>query len=154
MNGALRLNRRPHAGQRVLFMRHGGVPECHHAVADVFVNNAAESVLVAHNAAFDLKFIRMREHECGLRFDNPVLDTMLLSAYVDGTREGQSLDAIAERLGIRVTDRHTALGDAMATAAVLVKLIDGLEQRGIHTLDQAVKTLDITMELHQRQAAF
>ena len=115
---------------------------------------AAESVLVAHNAAFDLKFIRMREHECGLRFDNPVLDTMLLSAYVDGTREGQSLDAIAERLGIRVTDRHTALGDAMATAAVLVKLIDGLEQRGIHTLDQAVKTLDITMELHQRQAAF
>lgn len=115
---------------------------------------AADAVLVAHNAAFDLKFIRKDERRCGVTFDNAVLDTMLLSGYVDGTTEGQSLDAIADRYGIVITDRHTALGDALVTAAVLVRLIEALEAKGIKTLNQAVKTLNITMELHQRQLAF
>ncbi|MBY0431403.1 MAG: 3'-5' exonuclease, partial [Rhodospirillales bacterium] len=115
---------------------------------------AADAVLVAHNAAFDLKFIRMREQESRVRFDNPVLDTMLLSSYVDGSRENQSLDAIAQRYGIVVHDRHTALGDAMTTAAVLVKLIDALEAKGIHTLDEAVTTLNMSWELHNRAQAF
>jgi DNA polymerase-3 subunit epsilon len=115
---------------------------------------AADAVLVAHNAAFDLKFIRMREAECGVIFDNRVLDTMLLSAFVDGTPENQSLDAIADRYGITVTDRHTALGDSLVTAALLLRLIDGLEAKGITTLDQAVTTLNMTMELHNRGLAF
>jgi DNA polymerase-3 subunit epsilon len=115
---------------------------------------AADAVLVAHNAAFDLKFIRMRESECGVVFDNRVLDTMLLSAFIDGTAENQSLDAIAERYGITVTDRHTAMGDSLVTAAVLLRLIDGLETKGITTLDQAMTTLNMTMELHNRGLAF
>ena len=115
---------------------------------------SADSVLVAHNAAFDMKFIRMRENDCGLCFDNTVLDTMLLSSYVDGTPEGQSLDAIADRYGITVTDRHTALGDSLVTAAVLLRLIDALEAKGIVTLDDAMTTLNMTMELHNRAQAF
>jgi DNA polymerase-3 subunit epsilon len=113
----------------------------------------ADAVLVAHNAAFDLKFIRMREHESGTAFDNSVLDTMLLSSYVDGTSENQSLDAIAERYGIAVTDRHTALGDSLVTAAILLRLIDALETKGIRTLDDAMTTLNMTMELHNRALA-
>lgn len=112
---------------------------------------AADSVLVAHNAAFDLKFLRMREHEFGVRFDNPVLDTMMLSAYLDGGDAGHSLDAICDRFGIEITDRHTALGDAVVTAAVLLRQIDMLEERGIVTLEQVVKQLDINIQLHQRQ---
>jgi len=115
---------------------------------------AADAVLIAHNAAFDLKFIRMREAECGVRFNNPVLDTMLLSSYVDQSPEGQSLDEIAERYGVTVTDRHTALGDSLVTAAVLLRIIDALESRGIHTLDDALTTLNMTMELHNRGMAF
>ncbi|MBF0334460.1 MAG: 3'-5' exonuclease [Alphaproteobacteria bacterium] len=114
----------------------------------------ADAVLVAHNAAFDLKFIRMRERDARVTFDNPVLDTMLLSSWVDGSKDNQSLDAIAERYGIDVTDRHTALGDAMVTAALLLRLIDALEERGLHTLDDAVKTLNMTWELHNRGAVF
>lgn len=115
---------------------------------------AADAVLVGHNVAFDMKFLRLREKECGVVFDNPVLDTMLLSSYVDESTDDQSLDAIAERYGIRITDRHTALGDALCTAAVLLKLIDALEARGIETFDQAVKTLDISNQLAQRDRAF
>jgi len=112
---------------------------------------ASDSVLVAHNAAFDLKFLRMREREYGVRFDNPVLDTMMLSSYLDGADAGHSLDDICERFGIEITDRHTALGDAIVTAAVLLRQIEMLEERGITTLDQVVKELDINIQLHQRQ---
>lgn len=113
----------------------------------------ADAVLVAHNAAFDMKFIRMREAESGIVFDNTVLDTMLLSSYVDGTPENQSLDAIAERYGITLADRHTALGDSLVTAALLLRLIDALEAKGIRTLDDALTTLNMTMELHNRSLA-
>lgn len=112
---------------------------------------AADDVLVAHNAAFDLKFLRMRERELGVKFDNPVLDTMMLSNFLDGAEAGHSLDAICDRFGIEITDRHTALGDAIVTAAVLLRQIDMLEERGITTLDQVVKQLDINIQLHQRQ---
>ena len=111
----------------------------------------SDAVLVAHNAAFDLKFLRMRERKLGINFDNPVLDTMILSNFLDGPEAGHSLDDICERYGIEITDRHTALGDAMVTAAVLLRQIDALESRGIHTLDEAVKTLNIAMILHERQ---
>ncbi len=113
----------------------------------------ADSVLVAHNAAFDLKFLRMRERDFGVKFDNAVLDTMMLSSHLDGAEAGHSLDDICERFGIEITDRHTALGDAIVTAAVLLRQIDALEARGITTLEQVVKELDLTMLLHQRQQA-
>lgn len=114
---------------------------------------ASDAILVAHNAAFDLKFLKMREREYGVRFDNPVLDTMILSNFIDGPETGHSLDSICDRFGIEITDRHTALGDAIVTAAVLLRQIDALEARGIHTLDDVVKAVDITMQLHQRQMA-
>ncbi len=114
---------------------------------------AAGDVLVAHNAAFDLKFLKMSEKSAGVTFDNPVLDTMMLSDYLDGPDAGHSLDAVCERHGIENTGRHTALGDAMVTAAVLLHQIDALAARGITTLDQAVKALDLTLALHQRQQA-
>ncbi|MBC7908374.1 MAG: 3'-5' exonuclease [Rhodospirillaceae bacterium] len=114
---------------------------------------AADAVLVAHNAAFDLKFLRMRERDFGIKFDNAVLDTMMLSNYLDGAEAGHSLDSICERFGIEITDRHTALGDAIVTAAVLLRHIEMLESRGITTLDQVVKELDINIQLHQRQQA-
>lgn len=114
----------------------------------------ADAVLVGHNVAFDLKFLRMKERACGVTFDNPALDTMLLSAFVDESERNQTLDAIADRYGVHAADRHTALGDSLTTAAVLLRLIDALEARGIRTFDDAVKTLNITQRLQQRQAAF
>ncbi len=116
-----------------------------------FRNYVSDSVLVAHNAAFDLKFLRMRERKMGVSFDSPVLDTMILSNFLDGPDAGHSLDDICDRYGIEITERHTALGDAMVTAAVLLRQIEALEARGIYTLDAAVKTLDIAMILHERQ---
>jgi len=98
-----------------------------------------DSVLVAHNAAFDMKFLQLQEEAVGLRFDHPVLDTLLLSWIVHPNQEGHNLDKIAQRFDIPIIGRHTALGDAIVTAEVLVRLIPLLEDAGIHTLEEAIQ---------------
>ncbi|WP_428926916.1 exonuclease domain-containing protein [Marinibacterium sp. SX1] len=99
------------------------------------------AVLVAHNAPFDMAFLRNAETRIGLRFDMPVLCTVLLSAALFDPSADLSLDGLTERLGIPIPpeERHTAIGDAMATARVLVHLIGLLESAGITTLDQAME---------------
>lgn len=98
---------------------------------------ASDTVLVAHNAAFDMKFLQLKERSTGICFDQPVLDTLLLSAVIHPHQASHRLEAIAERMNITVLGRHTALGDAMVTAEVFLRMIPLLAEMGIHTLGQA-----------------
>lgn len=109
------------------------------AVAD-FAAYAADSVLVAHHAGFDLGFLRPAAEGAGVELEPLFLDTMLLSAVLDPHPEARhGLDYVCQRYGVEVFGRHTALGDALATAEVLAHMIPQLAERGITTLGDARK---------------
>lgn len=121
-----------------------------------FHGYVGDAVIVAHNAAFDLKFLELKKDLTGLSFDNPVLDTVLLSAIVHDHTDQHTLDAVAERFNVEIPPetRHTALGDSLATAYVLVKIIDLLEVNGIHTLGDAQAASERIVQIRKQQAKY
>lgn len=125
-----------------------------HGISDAMVRNApdfitagrqfhrfcTDAVIVAHNAPFDMAFMHRDAEKMGVDWPHPVLDTVLLSAVIFGAGETHTLDALCERLDITIPDhlRHTALGDARATAEVLCKLLPMLTARGMTTFGEVI----------------
>ncbi|SEL35007.1 3'-5' exonuclease [Pacificibacter marinus] len=109
---------------------------------------ARGAVLVAHNAPFDMAFLHRHASRIGAQFDHPVIDTVLLSAVVFGQSQPHSLDEICTRLGINIPpdQRHTALGDTIATAQAFLKMLKMAEAKGITTFEDLV----MEMKRHSR----
>ncbi|TCL09070.1 DNA polymerase-3 subunit epsilon [Shimia isoporae] len=110
-------------------------------VATEFHHFARDAVIVAHNAPFDMAFLHRRAKDYDLAWTHPVLDTVLLSAVLFGTTESHTLDALCSRLGVSIPQhlRHTALGDAQATAEVLCRMLPMLKSRGFDTLQKVIE---------------
>ncbi|MGR3635466.1 MAG: exonuclease domain-containing protein [Shimia sp.] len=110
-------------------------------VATEFNHFARDAVIVAHNAPFDMAFLHRRANDFDLAWKHPILDTVLLSAVLFGTTESHTLDALCERLAVTIPDhvRHTALGDAQATAEVLCRMVPMLKSRGFDTLQKVIE---------------
>ena len=94
-----------------------------------FLDFCQDSTLVAHNAEFDMSFLRQ---EC-LRGDcdlprQPVMDTLALSRALLTDLNSHSLDNLCQHFGVELDDHHRAEADAEATAEVMLKLLDMVEK--------------------------
>jgi len=95
--------------------------------------------LIGHHTVFDLAVLRCASNAIGIDWqDPPWLDTALLYSALHPEARVFDLDAVAEHVGVVVRGRHTALGDALATAEIYLKLLPGLQDHGIVTLGQAM----------------
>lgn len=99
-----------------------------------------DDILIAHNAAFDMRFLELEQNFAGVTFSQPVIDTLLLSTILHPHLEGHSIDVLFERFNIKSEKRHDALGDALMTARIFVKMIPLLNQLGIVTVGDALKS--------------
>ena len=103
-------------------------------IAPSLLEFLGESVLVAHNAPFDLSFLNYGLYCLGRRnLHNQVVDTLRLARRLLPDLPRGSLDAVTLHLGISVADRHRASGDAEATAAVLLRLLAVCGDRGVES---------------------
>ena len=105
-------------------------------VVDDLLAFLGDSVLVAHNAQFDMRFIN---HEISrvygeYRLANPCLCTVQLSRKLLPDIENHKLKTVAEHYSIALVNHHRASDDAKATAEIFVNLLDMLHLAGVHDI--------------------
>ncbi len=79
------------------------------------------SVLVAHNAAFDMKFLKCNAQRCGLEVKNSYIDTLSLSRKTFPELHNHKLATVARHIGIHEEGWHRAEFDTRATAEILLR---------------------------------
>jgi DNA polymerase-3 subunit epsilon/CBS domain-containing protein len=96
-------------------------------------------LIIGHTVGFDIAVLKRECQLAGTSWQHPrLLDTRLLAQVAKPDLAGYSLDQVASWLGVEVTGRHSALGDAMTTAAVFHALVPKLRERGIRTPAEAM----------------
>jgi DNA polymerase-3 subunit epsilon len=118
-----------------------------------FLEFARGSVLVAHNAPFDVGFLRTNTQRLGLDWpDFPVLDTARLAHRIVTRDEAPNckLSTLARLFGAGTTPDHRALHDARATVDVLHGMIARLGNLGVHSLEE-LRTFSSQVSPQQRR---
>ena len=103
------------------------------------LNFIGDSVLVAHNADFDIGFLKYNAKELGYTLDNTYLDTLRLSKELFPDLKKYKLGIIAESLGIKVEVAHRALDDVDTTVKVFNVMIDMLKEKGANKIEDIDK---------------
>ena len=102
-----------------------------------FLDFLGNKILIAHRAPFDLNFLNLELGRFApVRIPQPVIDTHLLSCYILPWLEEHTLDNLGACHNIKMIQRHTALGDALITAQLFLKLLNRLKEKEIFTLGQ------------------
>ncbi len=111
------------------------------AFADIWPELSAfigGAVVIGHAIGFDLAVLKRECERAGIGWMRPhTLDTRLLAEVAEPDLAGYSLESLAAWLGVEITDRHSALGDALGCARIFLALLPKLREGGIRTLAEA-----------------
>lgn len=100
-----------------------------------FLDFVGDAILVAHNASFDVGFIKNKAGKIDVDINHTVLDTLELARALFPQLSRHRLNNIAKHLGVSLENHHRAVDDAMATAEIFVKCIDLLREVDIYLLE-------------------
>ena len=106
-------------------------------VARKIVELTEGNIFVAHNAPFDYRFIQSEFKQLGFDFERETLCTVRMSRKLIPGKSSYSLGNLCNDLGIKVTDRHRAAGDALATVKLLELLFSANKLSDINVLSSA-----------------
>nr|WP_308624224.1 PolC-type DNA polymerase III [uncultured Eisenbergiella sp.] len=99
-----------------------------------FLEFCEGTVLVAHNASFDISFIRENAERQNQPFDYTYVDTVGIARVLLPHQAKHTLDAVCKSLGISLENHHRAVDDAEATSEIFIKLSDRLLKEDVDTL--------------------
>ncbi len=117
-----------------------------------FVDYVGHSVVVGHTIGFDLAILQQECRRAGVAWVTlRALDTQHLVQLIDPRRAGNSLEELADWLGVTVGGRHSALGDATTTAGVFLALLPKLRDNGIRTYAEAMQACRALTDALDRQ---
>jgi len=122
-------------------------------VVGAFDSWREDSVLIGYAAGFDLAMLKREKELAGLEWSAPrTVDVRYLVNLLGPNLPDFSLDTIAGWTGVEIEHRHSALGDAIATAQIFVALIPRLRERGIRTLAELERACERFSEASTREA--
>ena len=98
------------------------------------------AVLVAHNASFDMAFLRRAFQRFGRELDAPILDTLALARNAYKELRNHKLGTVCKHLDISLKNAHRAVHDARATGLVLLKTLERLNVSRLDDVNQAFQT--------------
>ena len=101
-----------------------------------FLAFAGNRMLVAHNANFDVGFIRKACEKYKIKFNNPYLDTLPLSRYINTDLNKHTLDSIANYYDLGEFNHHRATDDTAMLAAIFTCMSDRLRRQGIRNIEE------------------
>ncbi|UPA29421.1 PolC-type DNA polymerase III [Terrisporobacter glycolicus] len=99
-----------------------------------FIEFIGDSVLVAHNADFDMGFMQQKCREQNIEFKNTSVDTLTLARTLLPHMKRFRLNLIAKELGIPLLNHHRAVDDAEATAHIFIKFLEMIKKKGAEKL--------------------
>ena len=119
-----------------------------------FMKFCEGSIMVAHNAEFDMSFIKKNCDRQGISYDFTIGDTMTLAQLLLPNLNRFRLDTVAKAIGVHLGNHHRAVDDAACTADIFLKFIEMLKERGIHTLDEVNAEGNIDKESVRKMKSF
>ncbi|MBQ7645928.1 MAG: PHP domain-containing protein, partial [Clostridia bacterium] len=118
-----------------------GAPDTETAVK-YFLEFTGERILVAHNAPFDISFIRKAAQDHKLPFNNPYIDTVALSRFINPDLKKHKLDIVADYFHLGTFNHHRATDDATMLAKIFECLIKKFEKVGVKTVAEMITEME------------
>ncbi len=116
------------------------------ALLPKFLEFCEGAVMVAHNAEFDMSFIKANADRLNLPCDYTILDTVALARVLMPQLGNFKLNNISKHLGISLENHHRAVDDATATGEIFIKFIEMLAEKEVYHLDEIEKLMEVSSE--------